>query len=832
MKHRDGDDRAVKRPVPNVGLSTCVPLALILALSTLAAANESPVPTTVTRLEIHPSKISLTDVRSRQRMIVTAVGADGYRYDVTRETKWSSANPQTADVDESGVVRPRDAGATRITAAAFDQSASVNVEVGDLEKSQPVSFTRDVMAVIGKAGCNSGPCHGHNSGKGGFKLSLRGYELAADHQALTDEDSGRVDLSDPAESLILTMPTSAENHGGGKRFDIDSDFYRVLHQWIREGAHSDVENAEIPERIEVLPDSVVASRPGLEQQIIVLAHFQDGTVRDVSHLAIYELSSEGVIEVDSDGLVSCERLGEGAVFVRYLGLMGLSRFSVIRHKPDFAWSAPPQRNFIDEQIDRKLQAIQVLPSDVCDDATFLRRVTFDTTGQPPTPEEVRAFLSRASRDRRDRLIDELLDREEFGDWWAQYWLELSGVTESGADARFKGMWTLSLWLRDAINRNMPYDEFVRKLVAARGSSFRNPPVNFATHQLSKVETVGQLFLGVRLNCAQCHDHPFDVWKQRDYQSIESIFRGITYKEGPHDSYGREIIRHVDPERFLPWKRNQRTSYRMPDGSQVERALADDPRDALVDWMFDAGRMQTSRALVNRVWGRMFGRGIIDPVDDMRFSNPAVNAPLLDALAESFIESGYDFRQLVRTMLTSRTYQFSSIPNETNRQEHMNFSHARLRRLTAEQLANAVSQATGTDEPYSLTPIGYSATNAPMTSTGSRFLTLFGRPVERPTACECNRSSESTLPQVLHLIAGEALRNRIRDENGTLQKLLSNNLSEERLIEELYLRILARFPTDHERRFSRDYLAESDNRDAAAEDLFWALLTSQEFLFNH
>ncbi len=820
---------------------------VIVVLLSAAICAESP-DVKVERLTVTPSEVRLTDARSRQQLIVTAA-AGGYQRDATRHVVFKSADPKVAVVDKAGVIRPTGQGQTVVRVKGFGKTATVKVTSGDLKQAAPVSFTNQVMAVVGKAGCNAGACHGHSKGKGEFKLSLRGYDLAADHKAVADTDSGRIDLKYPEESLILQMPTAQIEHGGGKRFEVDSEFYRTLRQWLEEGAKSDVGKAIELKRIEVIPrlrviavnampldgerrsgDKKHAPKP--QQQLIVRAHFADGRVRDVTHLTIYELSNEGVMEVNSHGLVTCKREGEAAIFVRFLGQMGLSRFQVLRHKPDFEWSNPPTNNFIDKHIHAKLQRIQVLPSELTTDAEFLRRASLDTIGLPPSPTELRAFLAETSSNKRSRKIDELLDREGFGDQWALYWAELSGTTESGDSARFKAMWTFSFWLRDAFNRNLPYDKFVRAVVAGKGGSIQNPAMTFATNQLPKVETVPQLFLGVRFRCAQCHDHPFDVWKQRDYKALQVFFERQGYKEGAYDPYGRDIHRFVPPEKYLPWERNKIRKLRLLDGTQVKISATHDRRDTFVDWLFGPAKKLTARAIVNRVWGRLFGRGIVDPVDDMRFSNPSVNEPLLNALADDLIVRKYDFKHLTRTILNSRTYQLSSKVNETNNTDKMNFSHSYLRRLRAEVLLDSIVQVTGVAEKYRIGAPGVRAVNLPLTNVRSRFLTMFGRPNERMTACECVRSRATTLPQVMHFVCGETVIEKVRDKDGTLARLLGSKTGDDQLIEDLYVTVLSRLPTKRERAAAKKYLTDSDNRTHGAEDVMWALLTSQEFMFNH
>lgn len=788
------------------------------------------------RLSIAPAEVRLTTGRSRQQLLVTHRAADGYEYDLTRDVVFESADRTIADVDKAGVVHSRRQGKTvvRISHLAGDGQglvAEVPVIVDDLSKSVPVSFTNEVMSVLGKAGCNTGACHGHNSGKGGFKLSLRGYNPGQDFQTLTRDQFGRrVNLLRPEESLILRKPAGFLPHGGDKRFAVDSAFYALLKQWTVDGGQADFDKTARLEQIEALPDFRLMPQPGLTQQIVVNAHFSDGTVRDVTEQALYEVSTEGVIDVRSEGLVAGVREGEAAVLIRFLDKMALSRFLVIRHQSDFAWTEPPMHNFIDGHVWAKLKAIQVLPSDLCSDAEFLRRASFDTTGLPPAADEVRDFLADSRPDKRARKIDELLDRESFGDHWALRWLETSGVRE--AYIRGKMVWTLSFWLRDAINRNMPYDQFAKALIAGSGSSLENPAVTFTATELAKVEVIPQLFLGVRLECAQCHDHPFDVWKQADYRSLQQFFVELISKEGPGDTSGREIRNFVAPEKFLPWEMGKTVGLRLLDGSTVEAPVQRNRREVLADWLFGAAKKQTARAIVNRTWGKLLGRGIVDPVDDMRFSNPPVNAPLLDALADDFLAHGYDFKRLVRTILNSRTYQLSSIPNATNAREEMNFSHARLRRLSGEQLLDAITQVTGISENLVLTPPGFRTAQMPKEKTGSAFLTMFGRPNQRMSPCECIRSQEVTLPQILHLLNGDTIGRRLRAEDGILNRLLAAEPEDDKLVEDLYILVLNRFPNDRERKLSQAYFREADNQAQGAEDLMWSLLTSQEFLFNH
>lgn len=805
---------------------------VLLFVVTSAAQAAEP------RLTVLPSEIRLPSDRSRQQLLVTHHAEDGYEYDLTRDARLESLDPSIAEVDRAGVVWPRRQGATvvRISHSGADGkplTAEVPVSVGDLAASPPVSFRSEVMAILGKAGCNAGACHGHNSGRGGFKLSLRGYDPEADLWALTRDRAGRrLDLLSPERSLMLLKPAGVIAHGGERRFRPDSPSYSVLRQWIREGARSDVGGPLRVERIEVHPEFRLIPQVDLSQQIAVHAHFADGTIRDVTDQAIYELSAEGVVEVRPDGLVTGKREGEAAVLVRFLGKMALSRFLITRHRADFAWTEPPANNFIDRHVWDKLKAIEVTPSELCTDAEFLRRAAIDVTGLPPDPAEVRSFLADSSADKRMRKIDELLDRDAFGDFWTMRWLEISGTGEGGDSAGHKNLSTFSFWLRNALNRNVPYDQIAKVLIAGNGSSLQNPEVTYTFNRLPKAEILPQIFLGVRLECAQCHDHPFDVWKQSDYQSLQAFFIDLANKEGAGDPGGREWSNFVPPEKFLPWELGKTVSLRLLDGSTVASPVQRNRREVLADWIFGPAKKQAARALVNRVWGKLLGRGIVEPVDDMRFSNPPVNAPLLEALADDFLAHNYDLKHLLRTILSSRTYQLSSAPNANNAQEEMNFSHARLRRLSAEQLFDAIAQVTGVSEELRTVPNGFRAVQILGEYSGSRFLSMFGRPSLRMSACECIRSQEVTLPQVLHLLNGDTIGAKLRAKGSTLERLLANNPSDDQIVEELYLQVLSRLPSDRERELSLAYLRDAEDHSQGAEDLMWSLLTGQEFVFQH
>lgn len=813
--------------------------ATLIAVFTFAATSHAAEPKPaegvapaldVATIRLIPAVITLDDGRSRQRVAVMATDRYGDEYDVTSDANLEVASDE-ARVDASHTVAPMRTGRTKLIARFGSAKFEVPITVGDLEATPPVSFTNEVMAVLGKAGCNAGPCHGHASGKGGFKLSLRGYDPSADYEALFRREFGRrIDLQSPEHSLILRKPTGELPHGGGKRLASGTDDATLLAQWLAAGAESDVGRAAKLERIEVTPGDRLFARPGLTQQLIVRAHFSDGRIRDVTSRAIYELTNDdGIARVDEQGRITAQREGETAVLVRFLGKMALSRVLVVNRKPDFVWSGPTPRNFVDEHVFKKLRAIQVVPSPAATDAEFLRRVSIDVVGLPPSVEEVKAFLADRSPDKRAKLIDRLLADDRFGEQWALYWLELSGATESGASVGRSGMWALYNWLRDSFNRNEPFDRFLRAIVAGKGSVIGEPNSAFSL-RIPRVEAIPQAFLGMRVQCAQCHDHPFDVWTQADYNSLATFFTNVNIKDGPRFYVDTETF--VPPENYLPWNKTKRTTLYHLDGSSIDVGATTDYREALADWMLGDAKSWTARAIANRAWGRLMGRGIVEPIDDMRFSNPPVNEPLLAALADDFLAHKYDFKHLLRTILNSHAYQAGSTANESNAADTMNFSHAALRRLTAEQLLDALSATTGIIDELPGAPVGMRAAQWAPLNTRSRFLETFGRPIRRATACTCERAMETTLPQSLHLMNGETIETKLRDPQGAVQRIIAGDGTEAAKIDALYLRLLARHPMTAEITAAQKHLAVTNVRSEAFIDLAWALLNSQEFLFNH
>jgi hypothetical protein len=716
---------------------------------------------------------------------------------------------------------------------------------------EAVSFDRDVMAVLSKAGCNMGACHGNLNGKGGFKLSLRGEDPVADYQSLLrGADQRRVNLLDPAASLILQKPSGQVVHQGGLRFKRDSLEYEILTNWIASGASGPDPQSPSLKRLEVAPAEAILVEPAESAQLVVTAHFADGSRRDVSQLACYELTNRHA-SVNHDGLVNRESLGETTVLVRYLNQQAAVRLAFLPSRPGFAFTAPEPANTIDELVLAKLQSLQINPSAASDDATFIRRATLDAIGLLPTADEARQFVADAAPDKRERLIERLLTRPEFAEHWALKWADLLRTEEKVLDA--KGVDLFYTWIRDWIAAGRPLDEFVRELVSARGSTYQNPPANFYRANrdpLTRGETTARLFLGVRLQCARCHNHPYDVWTQDDYFNWAAVFGRIDYqilsnkrrdKLDKHEFNGEQVVLIKDTGEVKNPRTGGDAQPRFLGGYSPPMHPAEDRLAPLANWLTSADNQAFVRSQVNFVWYHLLGRGIVEPIDDFRVTNPPSNPALLAALANDFAASGFNLRHLVRTIMTSRTYQLAAEPNETNREDEANFARATVRRLPAETLLDAQFQAIGAFSEFNGYPAGTRAGQVRGTirirsrekrpASADRFLKTFGKP-ERLLACECERSNETTLKQAFTLIGDEGLNDLLGDDDNRLAALARSELAPGEIAAELYWSALSRPPTSEELAAAESLLSSSDDRFAALQDLAWALLNSKEFIFRH
>jgi hypothetical protein len=696
-----------------------------------------------------------------------------------------------------------------------------------------------VESVLSKAGCNGGACHGARAGKNGFRLTLFGFDLDADYEYLTRHARGRrIVPGDPGRSLILTKPTGAVPHKGGVRFETDSLEYRVLAEWIAAGTPSHRVEDPVIERLEVLPTHSQQTF-GARQQLVVLAHFSDGSVEDVTHWAKYTAVNQSVAQVDGQGLVEIMGAGEGAIKVWYLNINALAYLSVPYENavPAETYAEAPRRNFIDELILEKLASLNLPPSPLCDDATFLRRAHLDTIGVLPTEEEVRRFLVDASPDKRDRLIDELLARPEFVDYWSYKWSDLLLV--SGQRLRPDALKAYYGWIREQVAADTPWDELVRQIVTARGSTFENGAANFyALHQepTQMAETVSQAFLGLAINCAKCHNHPLEKWTNDQYYGFANLFSRVRAKGWGGDFRGgdgnRVVFTDVRGELLQPSTGEPQPPQPL-DGEPIPFDDTADRRIHLAQWLTSPENPYFTRSIVNRVWANFFGAGLVEAVDDMRATNPASNEELLAAASDYLVEQNYDLKELMRAILQSAAYQRASRPLPGNEPDERFYARYYPRRLPAEVMLDAMSHATGVPTEFANYPKGTRAMQLPDVDVASYFLSTFGRP-ERLITCDCERSAEPSMTQVLHLYNGDTLTAKLQSPDGRIAKQLAAGDTDEEIIETAYLACLARLPTDGERKQLLEVFAAApaEERRLVVEDLYWSLLSSKEFLFNH
>jgi hypothetical protein len=808
-----------------------------LFLATVAQAQAPH----VAALTVDPAQITLTHQHDEQRLLVTGKLSNDTLRDLTRSAHYTSADPKIATVSENGVVRPVGVGETKIEIATGEQKQLVPVVVKSVAE-RPVSFAHDVMPLFAKAGCNSGACHGSASGKKGFKVSLRGYDPGVDYVTLTrGTNARRMNRDEPEQSLLLLKPTGQVAHEGGQRFSSDSAYAKTLARWIKEGVASDLATAPKIVGVDVLPSFRTFAEPNQEQQLLVRARYSDSSVRDVTADARYSSNNENAATVGEDGLVTMPAKGEAAIMVRYGSFVAVSNLVVLHHDPNFVWTNPPEINYVDKFVFAKLRSLEIQPSDLCTDDEFLRRVYLDVIGLPPTPQEVRAFLADKRADKRALVIDALLERPEHAEFWAAKWADLFRLRfDTLGD---KGTWGFYRWVRDTVASNKRYDEFVREIVAAEGSTVENPAANFYrvfTTPDEAAEGTAQIFLGIRTMCAKCHDHPFEKWVQKDYYGLSAFFSQTGRKPGGKREEVVVYSNQVAAQAQHP-KTGEVLSPKFLDGEVVSVSAAQNGRVVLAKWLTSKDNPYLARAAVNRIWSHLLGRGIIEPVDDIRSSNPPSNAALLDALAKDFVEHDFDQRHIIRTILNSRTYQLAARTLPSNGADKQNFSHVLPRRLTAEQLVDSLNQIAGTREAFKSRVPGAAtialpaspvrASQVPDRLLTSEVLDLFGRP-RGESSCACERGDEASMAHALHLINGKDILDRLNNPNGNLAKLLKTaGLTDEQLIEELFVMTLCRTPKDNEKAAALRHFAANKRNDAAL-DLAWALLNTKEFLFNH
>ncbi|MFL2870010.1 MAG: DUF1549 and DUF1553 domain-containing protein [Pirellulaceae bacterium] len=768
-----------------------------------------------------------------QQLIVTGRYDSGQTRDFSRSATYTPTPEGIVNVDNSGWVTPIAEGeATIHVKTETGQDAMVKVNITNIVTDLPVNFPNQVVPIFTKFGCNGGGCHGKSGGQNGFRLSLLGFEADEDYEYLVKEGRGRrLFPAAPQRSLLIQKSTAELPHGGGARISMDSPSYRMLVRWVEQGMPYGHEDDPVVTSIEVLPVERLMQREG-SQQITVVAHYSDGSSEDVTRTTTFDSNDTEMAEVSPEGLVTTGTLtGSVAVMARYQGNVGVFRSTVpLGIEVD---NLPKVNNFVDELVFEKLVQLGLPASQISDDATFMRRVTVDVIGRLPTSVEAEAFLTDQGPEKRSKYIDYLLASTDYADYFANKWSAILRNKRRNDNDKLATFGFFN-WIRQSMHSNKSYDQFVAEIITATGTAGQNPAVAWyreVKDQAAQVEDTAQLFLGLRIQCARCHHHPFERWSQQDYYGFAAFFSRVGRKKADIPNYDR-----VFHNAGTAQAQNPKTGDQVPPTGLGAESLAlsteDDPRIHLAKWMGDPNNPFFAKALVNRYWKHFFGRGLVDPEDDMRVTNPASNPKLLDALAGDFVKSGYDLKALVKTITSSSVYQLSSEPNQWNADDKQNFSRYYPKRLNAEVLLDSIDQVTGTTTSFSGVPAGTRAVQLPDNGFSSYFLTVFGRP-ESSSACECERSSEANLAQSLHLLNSSEIQGKLTSGSGMAAKLSADAERDHAdKIRQLYLLAFAREPSSEETQIANAHIEKSEDAKIAYEDIVWALINTKEFLFNH
>lgn len=801
-------------------------LIVVLLISHSAAADDAAQPV---KLEIFPANVQLDSKVDSQSLVIQAAYADGLTRDVTGEAELTLGNPQALRI-EGNSIYPQADGETLIKAEFSGQSAECAVKIHNVQTGPPLSFRLDVMPVFSKAGCNTGSCHGAARGKDGFRLSLFGFDAEGDYQRITREMPGRrINLAVPQNSLLIEKALGKVQHTGGKRFEEDSALCRTLIRWLEAGAPNDSGDVPLLTGLELFPRSAVLNGPQAMQQLTVRAKYSDGKDRDVTRLAYLMTSNETSARVSPEGIVAAGERGEAFIMARFGDQTVGSQFIVLPKDVQFRFPEAPEANYVDTLVNAKLRKLRIAPSELCTDEVFARRAYLDIIGLLPTAEEFERFVSSADPRKRELLVDELLSRPEFVDLWVMKWAELFQVRTTNQVKR-KATLLFYDWLKSKIAGNIPVDQMIREVLTATGGSFTNPATNYyhgERNTLKVAENVAQAFMGMRIQCAQCHNHPFDRWTMNDYYSFAGFFSQIGDKGGD-DARERIVFNRGGGEVNHPV--GGRVMQPKFLGGEAPKIDGRDRREVVAEWLTAPENPYFAKHLANVVWAHFFGRGIVQEVDDVRVSNPPVNAELLTELGKRFATSKYDFKQLVRDICNSRTYQLATQTNETNAGDDRNFSHGAIRRLRAEVLLDIISQSTETTNKFPALPRGARAVQVADGSTSTYFLTTFGR-ARRETPCSCEVKMEPNLSQALHLLNGDSVDARIR-EGKLIERRQKEGKQQHEIIDELYVRTLSRHPQPDEMNVLLAQLEQQKEKQKGLNDAFWALLNSREFLFNH
>ena len=830
-------------PKSKIRIATAFAALLVIAFASLAVANEKGKPAATTasnapvvknaspvRLEVFPKDILLTSLNDRQSLVAQIVYSNGITVDVTDKIQIGVADPKV--LKQNGkTFSPVADGETTVKVSIENFNVDITAKITNAGANRPISFTNDVMPVFTKSGCNAGSCHGAARGKDGFRLSLYGFDPKGDYHRLTREMPGRrVNLSLPTDCLLMSKATGTVPHTGGELFKPGTEYYDTLLNWLESGA--EIDQGPVPEvvGIELYPPSAVLNGADSKQKLTVRAKYADGTDRDVTSLAYFSTNNDNSAAVTQDGLVTAKNRGEAFVMCRFSTHTVGSNVIVLPRDVEFKWKDVPENNYVDTRINEKLRNLRIQPSDICSDAEFIRRASIDICGIVPTPERIAEFVADKADDKRAKYVDEMLSRKEFVEIWVMKWSELLQV-RSTQQVSYKATLLYYDWLKQKIASNVPVDEMVTELLGSQGGTFTVPATNYYQNEQNNqkvAENVAQVFLGMRIQCAQCHNHPFDRWTMDDYYGFTAFFAQVARKRGEDPRETIVFNRGGGETKHPVSKQNVKPKFL---GGIEPETKGKDRRQVVAQWITSPENPYFAKNLSNIVWSHFLGRGIIDEVDDVRISNPAVNPQLLEDLGAKFIEYNYDFKKLVRDICNSRTYQLSTKTNATNESDLTNFSHATLRRIRAEVLLDIINQVTETKNKFKGLPVGSRAVQIADGNTSNYFLSTFGR-AKRESVCSCEVKMDPSLSQALHLLNGDTVNNKIRQGKLVQTWLKGQKKTHAQIIEEIYLRCLGRQPNDQEKATLLQNVEAEENKQQALEDVFWALLNSREFVFNH
>jgi hypothetical protein len=819
------------------GLLTCALFGAMLTSDVVAAEFPGLGPKgDLVRIEFESvGATSLVGQNARKQLLVTGVYSSGQKHDFTHDVTYAVDAANVLRVEKDGLVIPVADGSATITATeASGKTATIALMASRCAEELPVNFENEIVPIFTKLGCNAGGCHGKADGQNGFKLSLLGFYPEEDYEYLVHEDRGRrVFPADPDFSLLLQKPANVLPHGGGQRMSRGSYEWELISRWIRQGMPYGAETDPVLERIEAVP-AVREMNVRTRQQLSVIAHYSDGSIRDVTRLASYDANYPEMAVSTSLGRITVEDVpGEVAMMVRFQGQVGVFRAIIPQGLPVPA--TPPEKTFIDTLVFAKQRQLGIPPSPLCDDATFIRRVSIDVAGRLPTVSEVEQFIADPDAGKRDRLVDRLVDSPGYADYFSNKWATvLRNKRRNATDVPYT--YKFHAWIRRALRENMPYDQLVRGVLTATGDPETHPPVAWyreVSTSTQQMEDVAQLFLGMRMACAKCHHHPFERWSQQDYYGFEAFFSQVGLKNSKFNPNVNQPDM-VYLKTNAPVSKNPRSQLDVKPmglgGTPLDISPYEDARQYLVDWMAAPENPFFAKALVNRYWKHFFGRGIVDPEDDLRVTNPPSNPELLNALAKHFLDHRFDLKDLVRTICKSNVYQLSSEPTEFNSSDQQNFSSFYPRRLTAEVLYDAVNAVADTPSNFGTIPQGTTAVQLPDNGFNNYFLEVFGKP-EAESACECERSAEANLSQSLHLLNSGDVQGRLQNGQGRAAKFTREmERPDAAKVRELYLAAFAREPRPEESEFILSRVADYQNKQQAWEDVIWAILNAREFQF--